>query len=413
MAECEEITNTPTDSGVSGTDSPVPHANGEGKRRRRKKNKKKTVLSEEGAVLTMPNVLVMTSEEKGRHGITRRNLDAGDVIFEDEPLAFIIAKPHKDQFCTLCAGPVARARRQAGGDSPYHVYCGPACRARDAACRVLEDAACKQVDALAAEAEVDVDLLRMLAKMLARHALRARAGAEDPLWEGVLQLQTHRENTTAEWLACVEKGVEKLLALMPAQAQVAVDLGVDLACRVNMNAHGIGDASGRNASVGFGMFPRVALLNHSCQPNAIYTFGGPPGAQTMAVRALAPLRAGEEVTLHYIDLLQARGDRQRELRATRFFDCACPRCEEPRDEDLLLQAICCARCGPAGVLVRRLPDELLPPELRAAAAAAALEASKSNKALPPAPPATSAVEDAQQMVEELRSTLKKTTSKKA
>ncbi|CAM9403570.1 unnamed protein product, partial [Heterosigma akashiwo] len=53
--------------------------NGEGKRRRRKKNKKKTVLSEEGAVLTMPNMLVMTSEEKGRHGIARRNLDAGDV----------------------------------------------------------------------------------------------------------------------------------------------------------------------------------------------------------------------------------------------------------------------------------------------------------------------------------------------
>lgn len=75
-----------------------------------------------------------------------------------------------------------------------------------------------------------------------------------------------------------------------------------------------------------GLWPAFALLNHACQPNAsmMVLCNG----STMAVRAAAPLAAGEEVCINYIGGLVAAPltVRQLALKQSFGFDCGCGRC---------------------------------------------------------------------------------------
>ena len=63
----------------------------------------------------------------------------------------------------------------------------------------------------------------------------------------------------------------------------------------------------------------------------------------MHVRTIAPVKAGEELTVAYINLYDPRGTRQAQLQASKFFLCACPRCKEPlaQSTDLFLEVPPC------------------------------------------------------------------------
>ena len=54
---------------------------------------------------------------------------------------------------------------------------------------------------------------------------------------------------------------------------------------------------------GVAILPQLSMLNHSCFPNCGY-FGTVAG--TVAVRAVSPIKSGEELCVHYVDLYQTR-----------------------------------------------------------------------------------------------------------
>lgn len=151
--------------------------------------------------------------------------------------------------------------------------------------------------------------------------------------------------------AAVLAACEALLARAP--CAVSVELGdapslARLAATVNCNAHGLGAmraAGGTNSTdVAAGLFPFLSMLNHSCAPNAAFTAAAPGGV--MAVRALAPVRRGEELTVSYLNLYESRDARRSAALATKGFTCACARCVQPLAEsfDRRLQGAQC-RCG--------------------------------------------------------------------
>ncbi|KAJ2821207.1 hypothetical protein FBU31_004980 [Coemansia sp. 'formosensis'] len=100
---------------------------------------------------------------------------------------------------------------------------------------------------------------------------------------------------------------------------------VDALCRFGCNnfaATADGDPS--CAAIGHLCCPLVSLLlNHSCLPNAAYSYT-PSGE--LVVTALADIHSGDEVSLAYTDALQPRTQRRKELAAVYFFDCECIRC---------------------------------------------------------------------------------------
>ena len=118
----------------------------------------------------------------------------------------------------------------------------------------------------------------------------------------------------------------------------AADLAA-LASRAVANAHGTGAGNPANVDFGFGLFPATAMLNHSCAPNAAFVAGG----GRMAVRAIAPLRAGDQVTVAYINLYAPQAERAAELGAAKHFVCGCARCGAPpaTARDRHLQAVSC------------------------------------------------------------------------
>lgn len=59
---------------------------------------------------------------------------------------------------------------------------------------------------------------------------------------------------------------------IPDWAKCDVEEMVELACRVNVNAHGLRDDSGSNNIIGIGLFPLTSMTNHSCRPNCTFIY---------------------------------------------------------------------------------------------------------------------------------------------
>jgi len=83
--------------------------------------------------------------------------------------------------------------------------------------------------------------------------------------------------------------------------------------------------------LGVGIYMQYSHMNHSCKPNSN---GCSKGIQTQ-VRAITKIKAGEEITVSYIDLYLWRSERRKRLKRRWFFDCSCIRCRNDDDKSLL------------------------------------------------------------------------------
>jgi hypothetical protein len=110
-----------------------------------------------------------------------------------------------------------------------------------------------------------------------------------------------------------------------------------LYCTLLVNTHTLTTAT--LDPIGLYFHPLSSLPNHSCQPNATITFAGP----TLSLRALRPLKEGEEITLSYIDSTQPTPLRQSALRDRWFFTCACALCAAA--PNIPQDSLQCPSCG--------------------------------------------------------------------
>jgi hypothetical protein len=75
------------------------------------------------------------------------------------------------------------------------------------------------------------------------------------------------------------------------------------------------------------LFPSVARINHACRPNAHARFH--PGRLSMEIKALTPIKAGEEITISYGKLDLPHVARQQLYQDGWNFTCTCALCEAP------------------------------------------------------------------------------------
>ena len=71
-----------------------------------------------------------------------------------------------------------------------------------------------------------------------------------------------------------------------------------------------------------GLYPLAAIINHSCQPNAVRVFSG----EVMIVHACAPIKEGQEIVHSYVPPTQPFPIRQALLLNKFNFRCLCVRC---------------------------------------------------------------------------------------
>ncbi|KAJ7817361.1 SET domain-containing protein [Mycena olivaceomarginata] len=100
--------------------------------------------------------------------------------------------------------------------------------------------------------------------------------------------------------------------------------------------------------LGVSVSPPVALINHSCDPNAVVVFPrSRPNTQEplMQVIALRDIVAGEEILTAYIDTTLPKALRQASLRETYLFSCACALCTFAAPVDPRESVWCPKACG--------------------------------------------------------------------
>ena len=74
---------------------------------------------------------------------------------------------------------------------------------------------------------------------------------------------------------------------------------------------------------GLGLLDLTCWVNHSCEPNAFTSHIINHGMRIVSARAINP---GEEITISYVDPIQNRLRRRKNLKHGYYFDCNCVRC---------------------------------------------------------------------------------------
>ena len=77
---------------------------------------------------------------------------------------------------------------------------------------------------------------------------------------------------TPDFLTCVGKGLGRVLEHLPQDARIPQEEALRLACVINVNSHGTNEPTSYNTTMGIGLYPLLAMLNHSCRPNCHFTF---------------------------------------------------------------------------------------------------------------------------------------------
>ncbi|CDJ33853.1 uncharacterized protein EMH_0056800 [Eimeria mitis] len=130
---------------------------------------------------------------------------------------------------------------------------------------------------------------------------------------------------------------ESLWCILMARANKRIELAKpfkSFLAKMKRNAHGL-PSTGR-----WGLYPKAAMLNHSCEPNVTYR-----NLEGLLVYfATRDISAGEEISMTYIDQLYASASfRSKRLLQTKCFTCKCARCGSMNDKE---RRILCPSCRP-------------------------------------------------------------------
>ncbi|KAL2122379.1 hypothetical protein VTJ04DRAFT_2834 [Mycothermus thermophilus] len=98
----------------------------------------------------------------------------------------------------------------------------------------------------------------------------------------------------------------------------------EVLCKIQTNAFNRSDAD--TGMGGIFLDPGLAMVNHSCVPNAFIGFD----RRTATLRAERPIEEGDEITISYIDYTLPRAQRHEALKQYHF-QCECSRCKDDLD----------------------------------------------------------------------------------
>ncbi|KAI3401721.1 hypothetical protein diail_9385 [Diaporthe ilicicola] len=106
-------------------------------------------------------------------------------------------------------------------------------------------------------------------------------------------------------------------------------LARDILCKLQTNSFDRTDVD--TGQAGIFLHPTLAMVNHSCVPNANVNFL----KRQAFLRAEVPIKEGDEITISYIDFTKPKLFRQLGL-ALYHFECTCARCKD----DLTVYDVC-------------------------------------------------------------------------
>ncbi|KAM9779555.1 N-lysine methyltransferase SMYD2-B-like isoform 1-T1 [Syngnathus typhle] len=254
------------------------------------------------------------SPDRGRGLRVSRAFHVGELLFSCPPYACVLSAQERGACCDFCFNRKESLAR-CGKCKKAH-YCNVKCQKGDWAAHKLE---CSAMVAYG-EKWRPSETSRLVARILAKKEMqRERSASERILLVG--DLQSHVEDTDKEKGDKIQADAAGLHRFYSKHLDFPDSKELlSLFSQVSCNGFTIEDEE--LSQVGTAIYPDVALLNHSCVPNAIVTFKG----RDAEVRAVRDMKAGDEVLISYIDLLYPTDDRNERLRESYYFTCDCEEC---------------------------------------------------------------------------------------
>ncbi|ORY63529.1 uncharacterized protein BCR38DRAFT_437070 [Pseudomassariella vexata] len=253
----------------------------------------------------------------------------GQEIFKSQPTVNCVSRDLMNTVCDFCykdseskLHPSGRFRRR-GDEIQALVECKE-CRVCKYCSEFCRESAWKAYHKHECEILADISFvfparIRALYRILARRKCGQISERE---WRSIAYLESHYEKRMhgADANEIREVAVE-------ARRRTGTEMGVEevgrVYCALLTNTICIREA-GQSKVLGTSIDVVMALMNHSCFPNALTIFEG----GEMHVRSLRPIRAGEEVMQCYADVTCDVLLRRPMLERDFDFTCGCSRCEK-------------------------------------------------------------------------------------
>ncbi|GMF42127.1 unnamed protein product [Phytophthora lilii] len=287
---------------------------------------------------------------RGRLLRSTRDVKTGESVLRERAYGNVVLSANRAALCAVCLR--AADADVCCDDCSKVFFCSEECRDALQDVHEQECEALEEVDLAAAKTSTDVDLLRLLIRILASRSMDAADGKLHADEDGVIRASYANVKDLVHvldkegrlWADHVRAGAKKILEDLPDECHLPVEEILVIAAQINENSYSLDALDEKHLVAAVGLFPICGLINHSCQPNCTWSNAG---QGIMEVRALRDIKEGEEITLSYIDIDKERGERRKELRETKHFDCQCERCSVPMNEsvDRYLEGFRCPRCS--------------------------------------------------------------------
>ena len=258
----------------------------------------------------------------GKGAFSARSLPAGTVVLREIPIVWVPLGAPGDDDCSIC-----------GLDETFYhdeSLCTLCSRASVAAsCYGTSE------KLLVAALQLYLRVQRHGQQQQQQRHVKSDAFASS--LSDAMNLATPDSQVDTEWIKSHKKAFCDILQFDGGVCgESAVNDLIKCAHIINSNAHALND--GGSDCFGFGLFPMIAMLNHSCCNNC--TFSAASDGRTMEVRTVKQVTKGEQLTLRYCNTYLPRAERQALLQRERFFECCCSRCEKSDCEEMLSGVAC-------------------------------------------------------------------------
>ncbi|XP_039756320.1 SET domain-containing protein SmydA-8 [Pararge aegeria] len=283
---------------------------------------------------------VLRNEKYGRYLVANKDLECGELIFTDTPLA-VGPKPDtpplclgcycpvENTLCTRCGWPICSAECK---QSPHHL---PECEVFSVAkvrFQPVEDWAASSPQ---------LDCITPLRLFLAKE--------KDPeRWkEEVNVMETHNEERQKRptWDADQNNIVNYLVDHCKLGDRCSRELLTQICGILEVNAVEIPSRGGFSIRA---VYPRLAIAAHCCVPNIVHTIL--QNDYQVQIRAAIPIKTAELLHISYTHVLSPTIVRREHILESKFFSCECARCADPTELGTHLSTLKCSKCDNGVIL---------------------------------------------------------------
>ncbi|KAJ8098347.1 hypothetical protein POJ06DRAFT_149856 [Lipomyces tetrasporus] len=276
---------------------------------------------------------------RGNGLVVAKNFPAYSEIFRKVPEVSVPDSGYRSRICANCflfepatgdsiqAGSVAKVFSCGKCRSTY--YCSRECQLQD--WKAYHRRECKILGTLAPQVPPSTVILLM-------RILLMQGDKRQRFYSAMETLKSHiddrRKTEDFETLVVMSKGAKEYSG-----TELSLEAVVEMLCKIMTNSFSIPLPT--YDIVGIIFDTSVSLINHSCDPNAVIVFD----KNMLMVRAVRPIKKGEEIYITYTDNAMPMPRRKEALRTQYFFDCQCTACCPPSLKPDPRNDFLCPTCG--------------------------------------------------------------------